>query len=963
MEKNKFSASLLLNFSAHLRLNWKRLFVFFLLFSLAGGDFVGAQGIISARRHSVLRKDLHLPLKVTIRNLKMATHLLPTQRLISPVGILNRTPNFPTNVKIFGDYIAVLTNGARKIQYLILYNRKTLKPVAEIKAYRGNWNQPYTGRVIQFPQKASRRFKNLVGYSYMGGNMFHVVKTSVPATNLKNQSFYQGLAVSKNGTLYAAGGITDNVIAIRLIHGYLRVVKNYRLTYQPFPKTQYPYEYQGHQTIKPYLFYPDAVALAKNGKFLYVTGLLSNSLAKINLATGKVKYVNAGAYPIALSLTDQGEKVVVCDWGADEVRVFDSRSLKFYGKVPFSKHLSTRASFHPLATAAIPGTDSVAVCASNVDRLYLVDARKLKIEKVLSVSPYSNAPYGSYPDGVSVSDHLIFVSNAGNNDVEVFNARNDKEVGLIPTAWYPTSMTSSARSLYITNAKGLGAGPNLEFQWIGAFMHGALQKVSIKWFLAHAERLTQIALSNNGFTTAQRTKRQMEENRTVQFLRRHIKHVIFILRENKTFDEDFGSYKRAGEWADPKLDLYNQNELPNLYQLANHYALFTNFYADGEVTAQGHEWTTGASDSDFVQRTWPMYYSGRGLVPNPGWTQALRPFRLNEYNMFANSTYWGPRSLEILHYHMSNPWISYPYGLYLFNNLSAHHISFEDFGEFVSHSRNDSISKKMKSDVYEMYPAWNRYILDTTRAKIFLHWAKNRLQKNDFPQFTYIWLPDDHTAGATPCYYTPQYYVANNDLAAGRIISFISHSKIWKNTLIFITEDDAQSGADHISAHRTFALMIGPWVRKGALVQERYSQVSIMATIEKIFHVPPMSQWDANAKVIINGFTRHPNFKPLNFMLPDIPKALNPGSCSPWQRLKLKLGSYPSGATKEKSLSRVQIPRKYYYSPVTLMKIPGRVQFAEGWIAVKGIKSYEKVKAYIQKLAEKQGAPVQHFLQ
>ena len=922
--------------------------------------FFGAAGLMSAPFFG--SSNYHLPLKVSFNNLKEAAHLLPTQRLISPIGLLNKTPNFPTNVKIFGKYIAVLTNGARKVEYLILYNRETLKPVAELKAYRGHGNQTYQGRIIQFPQKASKRFRNLVGYSYMGGRMFYVAKTAIPATNLMDQSFYQGLAASFKGTLYAAGGITDNVLAVRMIHGYLRVVKSFPLTYQPFPKTQYPYQYQGHQAIKPYLFYPDAVALSKKNHYLFVTGLLSNSLAKINLRTGKTKYVNAGAYPIALTLADKGSKVVVCDWGADEVRVFNSRNLEFEGKVTFTKNLNSKASYHPLAISAIPHSNLVAVCAANVDKVYLVNTQRLKVTHVLSVSPYLNAPYGSYPDGVSISHHLIFVSNAGNNDVEVFNSQKDKEVGLIPTGWYPTAVSSSNHSLYVTNAKGLGAGPNLQFQWIGAFMHGLIQKVSIKEFLKNAKKFTHVALANNGFTKLQRMKREQKEKRMVSFLRKHIKHVIFILRENKTFDEDFGAYKRAGKWADPKLDLYNQSELPNLYRLADQYALFVNFYADGEVTAQGHEWTTGASDSDFVQRTWPMYYSGRGLVANPGWTQALKPFKLNEYNMFANSTYWGPRTLDILRYRMSNPWIAYPYGLYLFNNLLNHHVSFADFGEFVSHSRNDAISKRMKSHVDEMYPAWNRYILDTTRARIFLKWAKKRLRKNDFPQFTYIWLPDDHTAGATPCYYTPQYYAANNDLATAKIISFISQSKIWKNSLIFITEDDAQSGADHLSAHRTLALMIGPWVKKGTLVQERYSQVSIIATIEKIFHLPPMSQWDANAKVIVNGFTSHPDFKSFHFVKADIPKALNPGSCSPWQELKLKLGS-SSAPVKRRSFNSIRIPRKDYYTPVTLMKVPGKVQFAEEWIAVKGLKSYKRVKRYMEELAEKEKAPIQHFIQ
>lgn len=896
------------------------------------------------------------PVKITKENIKEYTHKLPTGRLISPVGLLSATESFPTNVEIYKDYAIVLTNPSKKIQKIKLYDRKSLKPVAVLEAFEGQPDLPYLGPVVQYSEQPNIYKKNYATSLIYADSIARVPDSKVPTTVIRSQSFFQGLAVSKNGTIYAAGGVTGNILAVKYIKGRLKAVRSYRLKWQRFPKNQYPYEYQGHQNIKPYLFYPDYVVLSNNQKYIYATGLLSNSIAKINLKTGAVKYANAGPYPFAASFADNGKRLIVSDWGGDEVRVFNP-SLKYLGKVSFDKNPMPSSGMHPTAIASVPDSSLSLIAASNNDRIFVVDTANLKIVKIIHISPYKHPPYGSYPDGITVSGKYFFVANAGNNDVEVFNLPNYKSAGLIPTAWYPTSLTSTGKSIFITDAKGLGAGPNLEYQWIGSFMRGAVQKVKINYFLKNKNYLTRLSLKDDGFTHKQKDARKEKEEAGIKFLRKHIKHIVFILRENKTFDEDFGDYRRAGKWAAPHLDLYNRKELPNLYKLANKYALFVNFYADGEVTAQGHEWTTGASDSDYVQRVWPENYSGRGLMYPQGRT-LLMPAKPDKEDTFLNPSYIGNRLMKKLNVHLTNIWISYPYKLYLFNDMLAHHITFADFGEFVAHTRINGINRQMETHVVSEYPGWNRDILDTTRAKLFINWAKKRLKENKFPDFTYIWLPDDHTAGLAPCYYTPQYYVANNDQATGKILSFLSRSKIWKNTLVFLTEDDAQSGADHISAHRTLALMMGPYIKKDVLVKRRYSQISIVKTIEAVFNLPPMSQWDANAKVIINGYTKKPDYKPYKYAKLTVKKRLNPGICSNIQKLRLKLGAKPPKKIKNVT----NIKRKNLYTPTALLKVSGFQQFKQEWIGVKGIKSYRKVLSYIKTLAEKRKAPVGHFI-
>ncbi|RZD18138.1 MAG: quinoprotein amine dehydrogenase, beta chain-like protein [Candidatus Acididesulfobacter diazotrophicus] len=986
-----------------------------------------------------INKKILKPVNISKNNYKDYIFKLPTGRYISPIGILNKTPNFSTNVVTHGKYIAVVANGATFFQTIIIYNRKTLKEVSQYRAYKQK----------KFKKRRFKKFKKIVYNPKKArhSSLNKAFSQMVYAKN-KNQDLFQGIDFAPNGILYAAGGGVNDIIAIKIKkNGKIKVIKKYYLKWQPFPKNQYPYQYQGHQyqksysfhskhsnapigtmaykhENKPYLFYPDSIAISSNDKYLYTTGLLSNSVAKINLETGKTSYANAGAYPFDIILADHGKRLAVSDWGSDSVTVLNAINLKSVGKILVGKKLSPLSfspGVNPTGLIQLANTPYVFVTDSNNDKIFEFNTQNLKVVRIFNDAPYPHAPYGSYPDGAAVYKGFMYAVNAGNNDISVFNIKTGKQVGLIPTAWYPTSVIINKGNIYVTNAKGIGSGPNVHFQWVGDMMDGAIEKISINKVMPQLKFWTKVVLHDDLFSLSQRKKRKLADEKIEKFLRKHIKHVVFILRENKTFDEDLGDYSRAGKWADPHFDLYNQKELPNLYKLANDYGLFVNFDADGEVTAQGHQWTTGASDSDFVQRTWTQYYSGRGLVGNPGWTQPLRPLNLKDHYKYM-PIYDSLLKLK----HWSNPWISYPYGLYIYNDMLKHNTPFEVFGEFISRNRIGNILPAMKKHVDLSSYGWDRFILDTQRAKVFLNFAKNKIAHHKFPSFVYIWLPDDHTAGNRPCYYTPDYYVANNDYATGKIIDYLSHSPIWKNTLVFITEDDAQSGADHINAHRTFAVMISPWVKKGVLIKKFYSQISIVKTIEAIFKIPPMSQWDANTPVINTGWTEKPDMKPYNAVKMQVKPALNPGICKSYiDKMRLKLGkagfweapvniNNADNKNKNKQLRRAnnkdlnkkivnnrnrlklaelnelhhnkhqknkqQVYNKNInsskkiikkgtnnnnaenYSPTSLLKISGPEQFKQEWIASKGLKSYKKVIGHIKKLAKKEGAPIGDIL-
>ena len=621
---------------------------------------------------------------IDAKNRDRYIHILPTGRRLDLVGTINGTPDFPTAVVPFKHGVAVLANGATPSQTIGLYE-SDLERYALLAVYRGKApGKPTTialpnglgiSETPHHPAAAGVAYRPKASAAQLAADArrtLHAQAAHPPlaTTIIAHGDLFQGLAVGPDNTLYAAGGASDTVLAMRRVRGRLQVVRRYTLRWQLFPAHQYPYQYQGNQDAH-HLFYPDSVVVGPAGRHLYVAGLLSNSLARIDIASGHAQYAPAGSYPFAVVLADGGRRLVVSDWGGNGVTVIDRAPFRTLGQIatgPKERADSTGAGVHPTALAAVPGTPDVLVADANVDRIVEIDSTRLNTVRILDDQPYPDAPPGSYPDGLAIADGRLFVANAGNNDVAVFDLATGQPLGLIPTGWYPSALAIHGGALYVVAAKGLGSGPDIHYQWVGDMMTGLVQKIPLTDLSAKLARWTVMSLQNDGFSGVQRAARHAHDVRTAAWLRRHIHYVVFILRENKTFDEDFGRYRAAGHWADPHLDLYGPRELPNLYHLAATSTLFVDFLADGEVTAQGHQWTTGASDSDFVQRTWPEYYSQRGLIGNPGWTQPLTPGRPgthNPYAIYANLSALG---------RWSNPWISYPGRLYLFNDLLAHRI-------------------------------------------------------------------------------------------------------------------------------------------------------------------------------------------------------------------------------------------------------------------------------------------------
>lgn len=311
----------------------------------------------------------------------------------------------------------------------------------------------------------------------------------------------------------------------------------------------------------------------------------------------------------------------------------------------------------------------------------------------------------------------------------------------------------------------------------------------------------------------------------------------------------------------------------------------------------------------------------------------------------------------------SHPWISDPARLFLFNDLLDHHVSFEDFGEFASRARAGYISHAMKADLATRFPGWDRMLLDTQRVALAESWLKAH-SGVAFPHFVYIWLPDDHTAGRKACYYSPDYCVANNDYATAQFIHYLSTTPEWRHMVVFLTEDDAQSGADHINAHRTFALALGPWVQRGRLDAHTYSQVNILKTTEAIFSLPPLSQWDQNAAVFSGIWTHHPDFAKTPVYQMEVPVSFNNGHCSHYTRLRREAGATGHILSARwihahtDHYGRTVLPPRHTYAPTTLLKVPGPVQMRQEWVAARGARSYQKVMRYLTAYARTHHAPL-----
>jgi len=684
----------------------------------------------------------------------------------------------------------------------------------------------------------------------------HIVQT-IPYEG--NEALYIGLTFSPDGKqLYASAG-GNNKIRVYDVNGQT-FTEDAAI---PIPLPQSP-------NGKPVNLYAGGLTISANGKTLYVADNLGDSMTVIDLPTREVTAtVPVGHNPYTVVLSNDGKTAYVSNWGEESVSVIDL-SVPTLAQGP-----AISVGTHPNAMALNPTNNELYVANADSDNVSVIDTRTKQVIRTIDLSPYPGAKEGSSPNALTVSPDgkLLYVANATNNDVAVVQLGDattlDRVKGLIPTAWYPTGVVLSpdGKELDVINAKGLGAGPNpngaipyrnpeqAPNQYVGSMIQGTLSQIDVS-NPDMLQQYTQQVIKNNGFDEGNKVRVAGIPQENVIPLRpgdpSPIKHVIYVIKENRTFDQVLGSLGQGN--GDPSLNLFGDESAPNQRQLAQQFVTLDNFYADAEVSADGWNWSTGALANTYVQKNWPANYADGNRN---------RPYDFEGGNL-ATSPGKDPQDA------------------FIWNKLSDAGIDYRNYGFRVFGGQVATTEPRLATNTDLNFAGFDLTKPDSS-PELFAtpqnpnpatridEWLKefNQYETNGtLPTVEFVRLPSDHTAGTRIGAPTPRAYMADNDLALGKLVDAVSHSADWKDTAIFVLEDDAQDGPDHVDAHRTITQVISPYTQTGKVDSTFYSTVSMLRTMELIVGLGPMSQYDAAATPMLNSFTNQPDFTPYTAIKP-----------------------------------------------------------------------------------------------
>jgi YVTN family beta-propeller protein len=583
-------------------------------------------------------------------------------------------------------------------------------------------------------------------------------------------------------------------------------------------------------------------------KKMYVVTKENNSLYTIDLTTKKIVQVlklEEAGYSCLLSKNKK--ELYISVWGAKKVAIYDIASQKIsteinVGENPNELLLSKNGKYLFVANA---GDNSVSVISTS----------NKKVLEVLNAALYPNAPTGSATNGIALSENqkTLYIANADNNYLAVFDCStpgNSISKGFIPTGWYPTNVKVIGKKIFTSNGKGFSSfsnkkGPNPttktqkvtyqmgeveknanKTEYIGGLMKGTMSIIDEP----NAKQLatySKTVYNNTPYTKEKETVANGEVGNPIPMLvgdASPIKYVFYIIKENRTYDQVLGDIKEGN--GDTSLVLFGEKYTPNQHKLVKEFVLLDNFYVDGEVSADGHNWTMAANANDYLEKTWPTNYGGRG----------------GKYDSE------GKRD------------IASPDRGFIWDYCKRANISYRTYGEFADNYKPNI--PVLENHFCPYYTSWDESVRDTTR---FNQWRKefdSLYKAGAVPQFNSLRFINDHTEGLRLGRPTPFAHVADNDWAVGLFVEYLSHHPIWKETAIFIVEDDAQNGPDHVDAHRSTAYVAGGFVKRNFVDHTMYSTSSMLRTMELILALPPMSQYDAAAEPMWRCFSSTYNATP-----------------------------------------------------------------------------------------------------
>jgi YVTN family beta-propeller protein len=694
-----------------------------------------------------------------------------------------------------------------------------------------------------FSPDSSRILVLLCGYREQGIQVVDPVVGAVTQTLVQPAAFI-GLAFSPDGrSLYASGGNQDVVYRYAWSGETATLADSIRLA-KPSP------DGQGTR-------YPAGLAFSPDGSRLYVAENLADSLAVIDVASGRVvQRVVTGRYPYGVVVAPDG-RVFVSAWGGDAVATFTPGAQR----PTAGQRLAVGR--HPSALALSRDGDRLFVTRASYDRIAVIDTHSGAIISELRDTPAGAPAEGATPNGLALSPdgRQLYVAEADHNAVAVFAMSGqtsgattasaaDSLVGRIPVAWYPTAVLARANTLYVLNGKGQGAGPNPT-----RHQPGVKRKPDpLSYTLGQTSgSLTKLAVPSAAELTAYSKRVARADGWSATRTAANIPpfaHVIYIIKENRTYDQILGDLPTAD--GDTSLVYFGRNVTPNHHALAERFGIFDRFFVNAEVSGQGHNWSTAAYSSDYLEKTIPSVYSDRG--------------RSYDYEGLNRDT-------------LTDDDVNEPSTGYLWDAALRAHVSLRNYGEFARSDRpNHWVANKPSLAPFTCAtcPGWDLDIPDQRRVDTWLAEFKRFEAADSLPQLTIMRLPNDHTAGSKASAPTPRAYVADNDLAVGRVIEALSHSKYWRSTVVFVLEDDAQDGPDHVDSHRSPLLMISAWNRPGVI--HRFANTTdVIATMGQILHLDPLSQFDYFGKPIGGIFAAAPDTTPYAALTPGVSlKELNP---------------------------------------------------------------------------------------
>jgi YVTN family beta-propeller protein len=593
---------------------------------------------------------------------------------------------------------------------------------------------------------------------------------------------------------------------------------------------------------------PAGIALDDAAQKMYVVTKENNALYVVGTATKKILHqLPLGEPAYACLLSPNKKELYISLWGGKKVLVYDVQSQKIsnsiaVGENPNELLLSANGRWLYVANA---GDNAVSV----------IDMASKKVVEVLDAALYPGAITGAATNGLALSndEKTLYVANADNNCLAVFDVARpgfSHSKGFIPTGWYPTNVKTIGNKIWVSNGKGFSSFPNAKgpdptskgeqvnyqhgdynkhqgkIQYIGGLMKGTLSIIQ-QPSAAQLAQYSRTVYQNTPYTKSKELQTVGEPGNPIPMKvgsPSPIKYVFYIIKENRTYDQVLGDLPQGN--GDTSLVLFGQKITPNQHKIAQEYVLYDNFYVDGEVSADGHNWSTAANANDYLEKTWPTGYGDRG----------------GNYDAEGNRE------------------IANPDRGFIWDYCNRAGVSYRTYGEFADdYKANIPV---LKDHYCPYYTSWNESVRDTTR---FYQWKRefdSLLALGAVPSFNSLRFINDHTEGARIGRPTPFAHVADNDLAVGLFVEYLSHSPIWKETAIFIIEDDAQNGPDHVDAHRSTAYVVSPYTKRKYVDHTMYSTSSMLRTMELILGLPPMSQYDAAATPMYRSFTATANLTP-----------------------------------------------------------------------------------------------------